>query len=167
MDRTPYTIDCPGDDPNAITVGAVDRNDQIASFSSRGPNYDGSVKPDVTNMGVGLVAARASATSMGTPVDTYYTAASGTSMATPMTSGTVALLLSAKPGMTPYQVKYALEHTAKPEGTSVPNNDYGYGRVDAKAALDYVLAGQLPTPHRSRSCLRHRVRLRTSHPRRS
>ncbi len=46
--------------------------------------------------------------------------------------------------MTPAQIKTALEKTAKPEGGSVPNNDYGYGRVQAKAALDYVLSGQLP-----------------------
>jgi serine protease AprX len=140
------TIACPGDDVNAITVGAVDRNDAIASFSSRGPNRDGSVKPDVCNMGVGLVAARATGTSQGKAVDQYYTALSGTSMATPMTSGAVALLLQAKPDMTPAQVKDALTKTAKPLGGSVPNNNYGYGRVQTKVALDYILSGKLPEP---------------------
>ena len=140
------TIACPGDDINAITVGAVDRNDAIASFSSRGPNRDGSVKPDVSNMGVGLVAAKATGITIGKAVDQYYTALSGTSMATPMTSGAVALLLQAKPDMTPAQVKDALTKTAKPLGGSVPNNNYGYGRVQAKAALDYVLSGKLPAP---------------------
>jgi serine protease AprX len=138
------TVACPGDDPNVITVGASDRNDAIASFSSRGPNRDGTVKPDVTNMGVGLVAAKATGVSSSKPVGQYYQAMSGTSMATPMTAGTVALLLSAKPDLTPAQVKAALTKTAKPLGSSVPNNDYGYGRVQAKAALDYVLSGQLP-----------------------
>ncbi len=138
------TVACPGDDPNVITVGASDRNDAIASFSSRGPNRDGSIKPDVTNMGVGLVAAKATGVSSSKPVGQYYQAMSGTSMATPMTAGTVALLISAKPGMTPAQIKAALTKTAKPLGSSVPNNDYGYGRVQAKAALDYVLSGQLP-----------------------
>ena len=136
------TICCPGDSPYVITVGASDRNDAIASFSSRGPNQDGSVKPDVTNMGVGLVAAKAG----GTASTGYYKAMSGTSMATPMTSGVVALLLQANKTLTPEQVKTVLEKTAKPLGGSVPNNDYGYGRVDAKAALDYVLTGKVPAP---------------------
>jgi serine protease AprX len=139
------TVACPGDSPDALTVGASDRNDAIASFSSRGPNRDGTVKPDVTNMGVSLVAAKATGTnpSKGTQ---YYLPMSGTSMATPMTAGTVALLLQANPKLTPAQVKAALTKTAKPLGGSVPNNNYGYGRVQAKAALDYVLSGQLPTP---------------------
>jgi serine protease AprX len=136
------TIACPGDSPDAITVGASDRSDAIASFSSRGPTYDGRVKPDVTNMGVGLVAAKAG----GTAASGYYKAMSGTSMATPMTAGTVALLLQANKTLTPAQVKAVLEKTAKPLGGSVPNNDYGYGRVDAKAALDYVLTGKVPVP---------------------
>ncbi len=139
------TIASPGDSPAAITVGAVDRTDAIASFSSRGPNTDGTVKPDVTNMGVGLVAAKATGTNAGKGTQ-YYLPMSGTSMATPMTAGTVALLLQANPKLTPAQVKTALEKTAKALGSSVPNNDYGYGRVDAKAALTYVLGGNLPSP---------------------
>lgn len=134
------TITCPGDNPNAITVGAVDRNNQIASFSSRGPNYDGTVKPDLTSVGVGLVAAKANALSSSD----YYTPMSGTSMATPMTAGAAALLLSAKPGLTPEQIKIALVSTALQEGISAPDNDYGYGRVDALAALSYVLDGRTP-----------------------
>ncbi|HEY3272651.1 MAG TPA: S8 family serine peptidase, partial [Methanocella sp.] len=138
------TIDCPGDNPNAITVGAVDRNDAIAYFSSRGPTSGGFIKPDVTSMGVGLVAARASGTSRGTPVNTYYTAMSGTSMATPMTAGVVALLLEKNVSLTPAQVKDALTKTAKPLGSGIPNNVYGYGRVQAKAAFDYVQNGSAP-----------------------
>ncbi|WP_424357054.1 S8 family serine peptidase [Methanocella sp. MCL-LM] len=140
------TVACPGDSPYAITVGATDRNDQIASFSSRGPTYDGRTKPDVTNMGVGLVAAKATGVASSKPVGQYYQAMSGTSMATPMTSGVAALLLQAKPDLTPAQMKDALTKTAKPLGSGVPNNNYGYGRVDATAALKYVLSGQLPTP---------------------
>jgi serine protease AprX len=139
------TISSPGDCPSAITVGASDRNDTIASFSSRGPSYDGSIKPDVTNMGVGLVAAKASGMNplKGTK---YYVAMSGTSMATPMTSGVVALLLQANHLQTPSQVKSVLEKTAVPLGGSVPNNNYGYGRVNATAALNSVLAGRGPAP---------------------
>jgi serine protease AprX len=69
------TISCPGDSPNVITVGATDKGDNLASFSSRGP-AEGKVKPDVVNVGVGVIAARASDTSMGSPVNQYYTSAS-------------------------------------------------------------------------------------------
>jgi serine protease AprX len=142
---TAKTIASPGDCPDAITVGASDRNDTIASFSSRGPSFDGSVKPDITNMGVGLWAAKATGTnpSKGTK---YYLPMSGTSMATPMTAGVVALLLQANNTLTPAQVKLVLEKTAKPLGGKVPNNDYGYGRVDAKAAFDYIMTGKVPAP---------------------
>jgi serine protease AprX len=96
-------------------------------------------------MGVGLVAAKASGMNplKGTK---YYVAMSGTSMATPMTSGVVALLLQANASQTPSQVKSVLEKTAVPLGGSVPNNNYGYGRVNATAALNSVLAGRGPAP---------------------
>jgi subtilisin family serine protease len=132
------TISCPGDCENAITVGAVDRNDTIANFSSRGPTYDNRTKPDVTAMGVGLVAARASGTSKGTPVNEYYSSFSGTSMATPMTSGAVALMLQKNPYLSPAKVKYLLTTTAMPVGATIPNNDSGWGRVQADWAVDNV-----------------------------
>ena len=53
------TIGCPADSPNALTVGATDDNDQVASFSSRGPNRDGTVKPDVSAPGSNIVSDRA------------------------------------------------------------------------------------------------------------
>ena len=140
------SITSPGDDPAAITVGAVDKSDNLASFSSRGPNYDGSVKPDVVNIGVNVVAARASGTSLGTPVNQYYTSLSGTSMATPMTAGVVALLLQKNPYLTPAQVKTALTATALHMGNGTPNNNYGYGRVQAMAAFNYVSGNVSPTP---------------------
>ncbi len=65
-------------------MGAVDRDDSLASFSSRGPRFgDGAVKPDVTAPGVGIVAARTAYTTLGDPIDANYVALSGTSMATP------------------------------------------------------------------------------------
>ncbi len=124
----PNTILCPGDNPNVITVGAVDKSDNIASYSSRGPNRDGSIKPDVTNVGTNIYSANASSNG--------YRYMSGTSMATPMTAGVVALMLQKNPSLTPAQVKYILERTAKPMGGSQPNNDYGWGRVWANGSVD-------------------------------
>ena len=72
-----------------ITVGAVDDNDQMASFSSRGPTSDGRVKPDLVYPGVNIVAPQAAGTSMGSVVTEGYVSASGTSMATPYVAGVV------------------------------------------------------------------------------
>lgn len=129
---TPHKILCPGDAESVITVGAVDRTDLIAGFSSRGPTSDGRVKPDVSNVGVSVMSAKAN----GNPSNGYYVQKSGTSMATPMTAGVVALMLQKNPSLTPDQVKYILERTAKPLGSAQPNNDYGWGRVWANRSVN-------------------------------
>ncbi|MHB9856768.1 S8 family serine peptidase [Streptomyces sp. YIM S03343] len=137
------TIGTPGIADSALTVGAVDRSDQLASFSSRGPRLDDSaVKPEITAPGVGITAARAAGTTMGTPVDGYYTAASGTSMATPHVSGVAALVAQAHPDWTGEQIKEALATTAK----TAPGSsafEQGDGRVDAVRA---VRQGVFATP---------------------
>jgi serine protease AprX len=113
-----------------IAVGAVDSAGKIASFSSPGPTADGRIKPEVCAWGVSnLVAAVARD---GT--DTYVTG-SGTSYATPLVAGVVALLLEAHPEWTPTQVRNALMNTAG--NAAAPNNDYGWGIVNALAALSY------------------------------
>jgi len=139
------TIACPADSPDALTVGATDKSDVIASFSSRGPNRDGTVKPDISAPGKDIVSCRATGTNDGKAIDTYYLSMSGTSMATPMVSGAVALMVQKKPGLTPADAKSILEKTAKQLGTKTPNNDYGYGRISVKNAIDY-LNGKYTTP---------------------
>src|SRR5262249_25652003 len=74
------TVGTPGDADAALTVGAVDSADQVAPFSSVGGPQS---KPDIAAPGVETISARAAGTSMGTIIDADYTAASGTSMATP------------------------------------------------------------------------------------
>ncbi|HEX8864356.1 MAG TPA: S8 family serine peptidase, partial [Lentzea sp.] len=75
------SITTPGAAASALTVGAVDRENKLAPFSSTGPRIgDALVKPEINAPGVGVVAARAAGTSMGAPVNDLYTAASGTSM---------------------------------------------------------------------------------------
>ncbi|MBO4256653.1 S8 family serine peptidase [Streptomyces griseorubiginosus] len=134
------TIGSPGAADAALTVGAVDRGDSLASFSSRGPRLgDKAVKPDVTAPGVGIVAARASGTTMGDPVDANYTAASGTSMATPHVAGAVALIAQQHPGWTGQQLKDALISTAHTmPGTKA--TEQGGGRIDVAAAMGAVTA---------------------------
>ncbi|OPY27038.1 MAG: Halolysin precursor [Methanocella sp. PtaU1.Bin125] len=140
------TIGCPADTPDALTVGATDKSDAIASFSSRGPTRDGRIKPDVSAPGKDIVSCRATGTNDGKAIDTYYLSMSGTSMATPMVSGAVALMLQKKPDLTPAQVKDIMEKTAKQLGSGVPNNNYGYGRISIKNAIDYLDGKFTPAP---------------------
>ncbi len=140
------TIGCPADTPNALTVGATDKSDNIASFSSRGPTKDGRIKPDVCAPGKDIVSTRATGTNDGKAIDNYYLSMSGTSMATPMVSGIVADLLQKKPDLTPAQVKDIMEKTAKRLGSGVPNNNYGYGRVSIINAINYLDGKYTPDP---------------------
>lgn len=136
-------VGTPGDASAALTVGAVDAEDKLADFSSRGPvAADLSVKPDVTAPGVGIVAARAGGTSLGEPVDAAYTRLSGTSMATPHVAGAAALLRQARPGIQADELKTLLMGTAEhQDGTSV--DEQGTGRIDVAAALADPVAASL------------------------
>jgi len=134
-----YTIGAPGVADLAITVGASTKTDVIADFSSRGPTSDYRIKPDVVAPGVNIVAARASGTSMGTPVSQYYTMASGTSMATPHVAGAAALLLDAHPSWNPMTVKMALANYAHDIGGTVL--DQGTGRIDMCKAANASAVG--------------------------
>ncbi|MFI6063375.1 S8 family serine peptidase [Streptomyces sp. NPDC051286] len=141
------TVGSPGAAASALTVGAVDRDDSLAGFSSRGPRSgDGAVKPDVTAPGVGIVAARASGTTQGDVVDQYYLGFSGTSMATPHVAGAAALVAQRHPDWTGNQIKDALVSTARTiSGQKV--TEQGGGRVDvAAAALGAVTATGSVTP---------------------
>ncbi|MFE5914292.1 S8 family serine peptidase [Streptomyces wedmorensis] len=124
------TIKSPGIAAKALTVGAVDKSDTIAVFSSRGPSlYGGSLKPEITGPGVSIVAARAAGTGLGTPTNDMYTSLSGTSMATPHVAGAAAIMAQLHPDFTGAQLKDALASTAR---TSPAYGAYeqGAGRVD-------------------------------------
>ncbi|MDX2551721.1 S8 family serine peptidase [Streptomyces stelliscabiei] len=129
------TVGTPGIADSALTVGAVDKSDRLAPFSGRGPRPgDFAVKPEITAPGVGIVAARAAGTTMGTPVDDAYTAANGTSMATPHVAGAAALVAQAHPDWTGRQIKEALASTARTNADDTVF-EQGDGRVDAVRAV--------------------------------
>ncbi|MEU9507074.1 S8 family serine peptidase [Micromonospora sp. NPDC048170] len=134
------TVSSPGAADAALTVAAVDKEDKWASFSSQGPRFgDGGLKPDIAGPGVAITAARAGGTMMGTPFDEHYTAASGTSMATPHVAGAAAILAQQHPDWTGQQIKAALMSTSKDNDISVYKQ--GAGRVDvARAYTQKVFA---------------------------
>ncbi|MFI5730231.1 S8 family serine peptidase [Kribbella sp. NPDC051587] len=130
------SVGSPGSATEALTVGAVDRDDQLANFSSRGPRLgDGALKPEVTAPGVEIAAARAAGTTEGHVLDQYYTAMSGTSMATPHVAGAAAILAQRHPDWTGSQLKAALTATAVPTKGVRPDQQ-GLGRIDIPKALD-------------------------------
>lgn len=134
----PGSIGSPGSAPEAFTVGATDSDDQVASFSGRGPSfYEGVQKPNVTAPGVDIKS------SIGG--DGYQEGWSGTSMAAPAVSGLVALMVSAdlKDGTRDFnvdEIQKFIESTAVKLGATTPNDNYGYGRIDAYNAVRWALA---------------------------
>jgi serine protease AprX len=140
MNKEGYgTIEAPGNDPYAITVGAVKtmatatvRDDQMASYSSKGPSYiDHIAKPDLVAPGNLVTSLRFPNDPLALSVDPLYQTLdkfyitngdsnlspnyfplSGTSMAAGVTSGSVALLMQARPRLTPDQAKAFLMRDA-------------------------------------------------------
>ncbi len=127
------TIASPGCAREIITVGATDKENQMASFSSRGPTPDGRGKPDLCFPGVNVISCRASGTSIGTPLDESYTQASGTCLAAAQAAGACALLLQARPGLSPLQIKEILIKTAK--NLTFDPNAQGKGLANVFAAV--------------------------------
>ena len=128
------SVSTPGTAESALTVGAVDREDAVADFSSKGPVLNGSrIKPEITAPGVDIVAAQADGTQLGDVVAPGYVALSGTSMAAPHVSGAVALLKQQHPAWSAAQLKAGLVATAKPTADT-PVWHQGAGRVDLAPA---------------------------------
>lgn len=132
----------------SFSVGAIDINNTLAGFSSRGPSTfytPNLLKPEISAPGVGVRSAIATG-------DTSYSVFNGTSMAGPHVAGVVALLWSARPQLIRdiAATKTVLKNTANPAvsvsaqtcggtpSTAIPNNSFGYGRVDALAAVNSV-----------------------------
>ena len=125
-------IIAPADGDSVLTVGAVDSLGVIANFSSPGPTFDGRIKPDVCAQGRSTYCAVGGVFSKRKP--TGYGTASGTSLSTPLVGGVAALLLEIHPEWTPWDVINALKSTASQ--SSHPDNNYGWGIVDAFRAAD-------------------------------
>ncbi|MFD7230424.1 S8 family serine peptidase [Streptomyces sp. NPDC059881] len=130
------TVSSPGCTPGVLTVGAVDRDDSTANFSSLGPAIvSHTLKPEIAAPGVDISAAAAG----GRGVHAYQSM-SGTSMATPHVAGAAAILKQRHPDWTAQQLKAALVSSAK---ATIPGDvrETGAGRLDVKAALDTTVTG--------------------------
>ncbi|MCM9082648.1 MULTISPECIES: S8 family peptidase [Streptomyces] len=130
------TVSSPGCAPSALTVGAVDRDDTTAPFSSRGPaGLQHTLKPEIAAPGVGISAAAAG----GRGVYAYQSM-SGTSMATPHVAGAAAVVKQRHPDWSGQQIKAVLVGSAD---TRIPGDvrETGGGRLDVKAAIDTTVTG--------------------------
>ena len=118
----------PGDSPDVLTVGATYwLDDTIEWYSSRGPTRDGRLKPDIVAPD-------------GMP-NSVYGNFYGTSASTPYTAAVAALLLEADPTLTNHELKDLIIQGAKKDlgEEPLPNNTYGYGRVDLNRSLNLLL----------------------------
>ncbi len=159
-------VPSPASADRAISVGAAtDRgninrtNDNVADYSNTGPRLDDNdddewdeLKPDITAYGSDIMSATAqTGTSFpGQPAKPLagsdYDSKDGTSMATPIASGIVALMLQADPSLEPQEVKDILRNSSEARGSaSEPsvsdrwNDEWGFGLIDASCAIDMVL----------------------------
>ncbi len=121
-------LTAPADGDSIMAMAAVDINGNVASFSSPGPTYDGRIKPDLAAHGQSVFVANYY-------LDDYYMVVDGTSFACPLVAGVGALMLERVPSLTPMQMREAFRQTASQSGT--PDNDIGWGIIDAFAAVTY------------------------------
>ncbi len=127
---------------NAIAVGAIDKDHQLASFSNYGPEQE-VVAPGVDIYST-MPTYSVTLTSWWYGYSKNYDTMSGTSMACPMVAGVVALILSANHDLTPAQVRDILHTTSTDLGPSGWDERYGYGEVNAPAAVDAAGGGSTP-----------------------
>ena len=145
-------VESPGDGVKVITVGATDCDDRIAAFSGSGPLRDGRYKPTLVAPGVNVVTTVPQNLDIQGKIGSYYAAASGTSLSTPVVAGVAALMIQADPTLTPAGVKAALTVGARKLNNT---QDEGYeayyqgaGLADARGSFDALgedlLCGALP-----------------------
>jgi serine protease AprX len=132
--------------PWVIGVGATDRTGAIANFSSRG-RFGSDLKPSVVAPGVGIASLRSAATTTsvggvaGADISRltatelpFYTTASGTSFSAPQVAGAIALMLEARPELTPAEIKEILSRTATPLPKYF-SHEAGAGMLNTHAAV--------------------------------
>ena len=132
------SITIPGTGKEIITVGAYVTKSSgptgnLAAFSSIGPTRDGRTKPNLAAPGELICSANNGHGSTSSP----YADDKGTSLAAPHVTGTIALLLEKKPGLTPSKIRDLLEVNARSDAhtKATPNQEWGQGKLDAEASF--------------------------------
>jgi len=123
------TLGAPSDGDSVFAIGAVDSLNQRAGFSSVGNTVDNRIKPDFMARGVGIFSANYNPGSSGY----RYSFSGGTSAACPFVAGVCALVLSARPDLTPMQVRNVLRVTSS--NSQNPDRLMGWGVVNAWDAI--------------------------------
>lgn len=121
-----YKIGTPADVPEVLTIGAVDINNTLGQFSSRGNNADGHIKPDVCALGVKA--------NVASTYGSYYQGY-GTSYATPIAAGGVACVLQALPNESPERIAEAIRMSATHNSAPDSLQGYGVAQMDVAVAL--------------------------------
>jgi len=152
------TVACPAAYPTVIAVGATRYDGAVTFYSNRGsalsvtaPGGDPNVDQDANGEADAVI----QQTYCLDPFYLYVTGAYnqfcdmpnvGTSMASPHVAGTAALLVAQHPTLSPAQVRQVLETTARDRGAPGRDDEYGFGIIDARAALAEVIANPPPIP---------------------
>ncbi len=128
----PRTLLSPADADSMLSVGSVDATGSLSVFSSRGPTADGRIKPEILAVGQAVVTVEFGTVS-------GYSIVNGTSFSTPLAAGVAALVMQNHPQWGPMQVREALMMTANL--AFEPDNDWGWGLIDAVQASFYKSIG--------------------------
>ncbi len=160
-----------------IIVGsAIDVENELAPYSNRGPRVDGEFKPDFCAPGSMLISVRDDDAWDGPPYGIYtlfvvsnsyatnpngygqpcdYMALEGTSMSSPAACGAMALLKSYAPDLTKEELLNILHDTAREDQYTgaVPNETWGYGKIDVEAAIESILSEENETVEALSACL--------------
>ena len=164
FDNTTHLVSSPGTSRGAITVGAyVARSasqviGNFAYFTSPGPTADNRQKPEISADGYYLYSSRSSDTTdpnfftYGTGTNaltsgvsqSLYGGLAGTSMATPVVTGSVALLLQANPGLSASDIKTLIENNASHDSFDAAgwNSRFGFGKLNIAAAINTIAPAQ-------------------------
>lgn len=146
------TISTTGLAKNILTVGAVNAQSQMSSFSGWGPTDDGRIKPDIVAKGVGVYSPSYNS---ATQAPNFYDTYNGTSMSSPMVSGAIGLLLQHQQNLNPGQalkastMKGLIIHSADDmiSGALGPDYRFGWGLMDTEKAAEIMSNNSLNNAH--------------------